>query len=65
MPQPRSWCANRRAHLRFIVHLEHGVTADLPATAAALDERTRRQVLTTALDLRVRRPDGSRIVNHR
>lgn len=33
MPGPRGWYANLRAHPRFIVHLKHGVTADLPATA--------------------------------
>ena len=38
MPGPRSWYANLRAHPRFIVHLKHGVTADLPATAAPVGE---------------------------
>ena len=42
MPGPRSWYANLRAHPRFIVHLKHGVTADLPATARPVDEQTRR-----------------------
>jgi hypothetical protein len=44
------------ANPRFIVHLKHGVTADLPATAAAVDEPTRRRVITAVLDLQ-NRPD--------
>jgi pimeloyl-ACP methyl ester carboxylesterase len=51
MPFPRSWYANVRAHTRFIVHLKHGVTADLPATAVPVDEATRRRVITAVLDL--------------
>lgn len=51
MPGPRSWYANLRAHPRFIVHLKHGVTADLPATAAPVDEPARRRVITAVLDL--------------
>lgn len=34
MAGPRSWYANMRARPRFIVHLQHEVTAGLPATAA-------------------------------
>ncbi|MDT5285869.1 MAG: hypothetical protein QOF88_758 [Mycobacterium sp.] len=56
MPRPRSWYANLSANPRFIVHLKHGVTADLPATAAAVDEPTRRRVITAVLDLQ-NRPD--------
>jgi deazaflavin-dependent oxidoreductase (nitroreductase family) len=56
MPVPRSWYANLRANPRFIVHLKHGVTADLPATAAPVDEPTRRRVITAVLDLQ-NRPD--------
>ena len=37
MPGPRNWYANLRAHPRFLVHLKHGVTADLPATATPVD----------------------------
>jgi hypothetical protein len=51
MPGPRNWYANVRANPRFIVHLKHGVTADLPATAAPVDEPTRRRVVTAVLDL--------------
>ena len=51
MPVPRSWYANLRAHPRFIVHLKHGVAADLAATAAPVDEPTRRRVITAVLDL--------------
>jgi deazaflavin-dependent oxidoreductase (nitroreductase family) len=54
MPFPRSWYANVRAHPRFIVHLKHGVTADLPATAVPVDEATRRRVITAVLDLQDR-----------
>jgi hypothetical protein len=56
MPGPRHWYANLRANPRFIVHLKHGVTADLPATAALVDEPTRRRVITAVLDLQ-NRPD--------
>jgi deazaflavin-dependent oxidoreductase (nitroreductase family) len=56
MPRTRGWYANLRAHPRFIVHLKHGVTADLPATAAPVDEPTRRTVITAVLDLQ-NRPD--------
>jgi hypothetical protein len=40
-----------RANPRFVVHLKHRVTADLPATAAPVDEPTRRKVISTVLDL--------------
>jgi deazaflavin-dependent oxidoreductase (nitroreductase family) len=56
MPGPRHWYANLRANPRFVVHLKHGVTADLPATAAPVDEPTRRRVITAVLDLQ-NRPD--------
>jgi deazaflavin-dependent oxidoreductase (nitroreductase family) len=64
MPGPRSWYANLRAHPRFIVHLKHGVTADLPATAAPVDEQTRRRVITEVLDLQ-NRPDIAARVSRR
>ncbi|MEU0970525.1 nitroreductase family deazaflavin-dependent oxidoreductase [Streptomyces sp. NPDC005917] len=52
---PRSWYANVRANPRFTVHLKHGVTADLPATAVPVDdEGTRRRVITAVLDLQDR-----------
>jgi len=64
MPGPRNWYANLRAHPRFIVHLKHGVTADLPATAAPVDEPTRRRVITAVLDLQTR-PDVAARVGRR
>src|SRR5260370_28189767 len=64
VPGPRSWYANLRAHPRFIVHLKHGVTADLPATAAPVDEPTRRRVITAVLDLQ-NRPDVAARVSRR
>jgi deazaflavin-dependent oxidoreductase (nitroreductase family) len=51
VPGRRNWYANLHAHPRFTVHLKHGVTADLPATARPVDEATRRRVITAALDL--------------
>jgi deazaflavin-dependent oxidoreductase (nitroreductase family) len=55
MPRPpRSWYANLRADPRFTVHLKHGITADLPATAMPVDEPTRRRVITSVLDLQNR-----------
>lgn len=64
MPGPRSWYANLRAHPRFTVHLKHGVTADLPATARPVDEPTRRRVITAVLDLQ-NRPDVAARVSRR
>ncbi len=61
MPAPRSWYANVRAHPRFIVHLKHGVTADLPATAAPVDEATRRRVISAVLDLQNRPEIAARV----
>jgi F420H(2)-dependent quinone reductase len=54
MPVPRNWYANLPANPRFVVHLKHGVTADLPATARPVDEPTRRRVITAILDLQTR-----------
>ena len=51
MPVPRSWYANLRANPRFIVHLKHGVRADLSATAVPVDEPARRRVITAVLGL--------------
>jgi len=64
MPVPRSWYANLRANPRFMVHLKHGVTADLPATAVPVDEQTRRRVITAVLDLQ-NRPDVAARVGRR
>ena len=61
MPFPRSWYANVRAHPRFMVHLKHGVTADLPATAVPVDEPTRRRVITAVLDLQNRPEIAGRV----
>jgi hypothetical protein len=61
MPVPRSWYANLRADPRFVVHLKHGVTADLPATAVAVDEPTRRRVITAVLDLQNRPEIAARV----
>jgi deazaflavin-dependent oxidoreductase (nitroreductase family) len=61
MPGPRNWYANLRAHPRFVVHLKHGVTADLPATAAPVDEPTRRRVITAVLDLQNRPEIAARV----
>ena len=61
VPGPRSWYANLRAHPRFIVHLKTGVTADLPATAAPVDEPTRRRVITAVLDLQNRPEIAARV----
>jgi hypothetical protein len=61
MPVPRSWYANLRADPRFVVHLKHGVTADLLATAAPVDEPTRRRVITAVLDLQNRPEIAARV----
>ena len=64
MPVPRSWYANLRANPRFVVHLKHGVTADLPATAAPVHEPTRRKVISAVLDLQ-NQPDIAARVSRR
>jgi deazaflavin-dependent oxidoreductase (nitroreductase family) len=64
MPGPRGWYANLRAHPRFTVHLKHGVTADLPATARPVGEPARRRVITAVLDLQ-NRPEIAARVSHR
>jgi deazaflavin-dependent oxidoreductase (nitroreductase family) len=64
MPVPRSWYANLRANPRFTVHLKHGVTANLPATAVPVDEQTRRRVIAAVLDLQ-NRPDVAARVSQR
>ena len=61
VPGPRGWYANLRAHPRFTVHLKHGVTADLPATAAPVGEPTRRRVITAVLDLQNRPEIAARV----
>src|SRR6267378_3982875 len=61
VPGPRSWYANLRANPRFIVHLKHGVTAELPATARPVDEATRRRVITAVLDLQNRPEIAARV----
>jgi deazaflavin-dependent oxidoreductase (nitroreductase family) len=61
VPGPRSWYANVRAHPQFTVHLKHGVTADLPATAVLVDEATRRRVITAVLDLQNRPEIAARV----
>src|SRR5580704_4546525 len=61
MPFPRSWHANVRANPRFIVHLKHGVSADLPATAVPVDDATRRRVITAVLDLQNRPQYAARV----
>ena len=61
VPGPRSWYANVRAHPQFTVHLKHGVTADLPATAVPVDEQTRRRVITAVLGLQNRPENAARV----
>jgi hypothetical protein len=63
MPVPRSGYANLQANPRFTVHLRHGVTADLPATAVPV-QPTRRRVITEVLDLQ-NRPDVAARVGER
>src|ERR1700727_2338429 len=44
-PKPRAWLLNLAAEPRFIFHLKHGVTADLPAVATVItDPAERRRV---------------------
>lgn len=61
VPGPRRWYANLCAHPRFTVHLKHGITADLPATARPVDKPTRRRVITAVLDLQNRPEIAARV----
>lgn len=61
MPVPRGWYANLRANPRFVVHLKHGVTADLPAIAVPVDELTRRRVIEEVLALQDRPDVAARV----
>ena len=50
-PKTRNWLANLAAEPRFTFHLEHGVVADLPATARVItDPAERRRVLALFVD---------------
>ena len=40
---PRSWIANLRADPHMTLHLKHGLTADLPATARVITDRAERE----------------------
>jgi deazaflavin-dependent oxidoreductase (nitroreductase family) len=61
LPAPRGWYANLRANPRFVVHLKHGVTADLPAIAVPVDESTRRRVIEEVLALQDRPDVAARV----
>jgi hypothetical protein len=62
VPGRRGWYANLLANPRFIVHLKHGVGADLPATAVPIvAEAARRRVLTEVLKLQDRPQTGGRV----
>ena len=61
VPGPRDWYANLRAHPQFTVHLKHGITADLPATAGPVDQPTRRRVISAVLDLQSRPEIAARV----
>jgi deazaflavin-dependent oxidoreductase (nitroreductase family) len=47
MPSPkrRSWLANVEANPSFILHLEKGVQADLPAAARVIDDESERRTV--------------------
>ncbi len=50
-PTRRDWLANLAADPQFIVHLKHGVVADLPATATIIvDPEERRRVLAVFVE---------------
>jgi deazaflavin-dependent oxidoreductase (nitroreductase family) len=50
-PRTRDWLANLAAQPQLIVHLKHGVVADLPATAGVIvDPAERRRVLAVFVD---------------
>ncbi len=61
MPGRRNWYANLRAHPHFVVHLKHGVRADLPATAVPIEDgATRRRVFVEILATQDRPQTGGR-----
>jgi DNA-binding CsgD family transcriptional regulator len=56
----RNWNAHLDTHPRFIIHLKRGVTADVPAKSAPVEEPTRRRVITPVLDLQNRSETAAR-----
>lgn len=42
---PRGWIANLRANPRMVVHLKHGVVADLPARGRVITDRAERKAI--------------------
>jgi deazaflavin-dependent oxidoreductase (nitroreductase family) len=60
MPRPgrtRDWIYNIRSDSRVVVHLKHGVTADVPATAREVTDVEERRPLIEAAARRWRRTD--------
>lgn len=50
-PGPRNWYANLLANPSFVLHLKHGVVADLPAVAEpVLDADERRRIFEAIVD---------------
>jgi hypothetical protein len=64
MPGPPQLVRELARQSAVVVHLKHGVTADLPATARPVDEPTRRRVISAVLDLQDR-PDVAARVSRR
>ena len=59
--RPRAWLLNLTAEPHFVLHLKHGVSADLPAVATVIDDPAeRRRILSQFVEEfnQRREPDG-------
>ena len=57
-PARRHWYANVRAHPRIVVHLKHGVRADLPATGVVITDPLERERVLREIVEELRHPDN-------
>ena len=60
----RDWLANLEANPHLVVHLKHGVTADLPATARVIDDEAERRIVLSAVARSWGRSDLEAMVTH-
>lgn len=57
-PARRDWYANVLAHPRIVVHLKHGVRADLPATGVVITDPVERERVLREIVEELRHPDN-------
>lgn len=57
-PARRHWYANVQVHPRIVVHLKHGVRADLPATGVVITDPVERERVLREIVEELRHPDN-------